>query len=148
MNAAKDLHPAQLASLLHFYADAGVEWLLEEEAIDRIAEMDTLRAAQAGGRRQATPPIERTEAAETPDRAAAPRSAPSQAQPRSTRSTASVAPPVSMPDGQAVSDAEFAAASARSLEELKAAMQAFNGCNLKNSARGLVFADGNPKPDV
>ncbi|MCF3642859.1 uracil-DNA glycosylase, partial [Rhizobium sp. TRM95111] len=25
---------------------------------------------------------------------------------------------------------------------------AFNGCNLKNSARGLVFADGNPKPDV
>ena len=101
MNAARDLHPEQLRSLLHFYADAGVEWLLEEEAVDRIAEFEALRAARG-----------------------------------------------SAPQREAVAEAEFAAGSARSLEELRTAMEAFNGCNLKASARCLVFAAGNPKPSV
>ena len=37
MISANDLSPAELAALLHFHADAGVEWLLEEEAVDRFA---------------------------------------------------------------------------------------------------------------
>ena len=46
MTSVNDLHPDQLRSLLHFYADAGVEWLLEETPVDRIAEMQALKAAQ------------------------------------------------------------------------------------------------------
>jgi len=57
-------------------------------------------------------------------------------------------PNVAIPDSQAVAEAEFAASSARSLEELRTAMEAFNGCNLKTSARCLVFAEGNAKPAV
>ena len=40
------------------------------------------------------------------------------------------------------------AESASSLEELRAALDAFDGCDLKRAARSLVFADGNPAASV
>lgn len=129
MIPVRDLSPAELAALLHFHADAGVEWLLEEEAVDRIAEFEAMRAARG------TP-------AASGDRPAPPRPEP----PRPA--AAAPLPAVAIPDGQAVAEAAFAAESARSLEELRVAMEAFNGCNLKTSARCLVFAEGNPKPRV
>ncbi len=136
MNAAADLHPEQLRSLLHFYADAGVEWLLEEEAVDRIAEFEAMRAARGAAAPRETAPQQQ------PARQAPPR----QEQPRAP-APAPMAN-VAIPDSQAVAEAEFSAGSARSLEELRTAMEAFNGCNLKASARCLVFAEGNAKPSV
>ncbi|MCJ9747816.1 uracil-DNA glycosylase family protein, partial [Neorhizobium sp. SHOUNA12A] len=56
--------------------------------------------------------------------------------------------PVSVPDEQAVASARLAAESARSLDELKTALEAFNGCNLKNGARNTVFASGNPASGI
>jgi len=53
-----------------------------------------------------------------------------------------------VPDEQAVASARFAADSARSLDELKTALEAFNGCNLKNGARNTVFASGNPASGI
>ena len=136
MNAARDLHPEQLRSLLHFYADAGVEWLLEEAAVDRIAEFETMRAARGA-------PAQRDDApAPQPARQAPAR----QEQPRPA--APAPMPNVAIPDSQAIAEAEFAASSARSLEELRTAMEAFGGCNLKASARCLVFAEGNAKPAV
>ncbi len=135
MNAAADLDPGQLRSLLHFYADAGVEWLLEEEAVDRIAEFEAMRAARglaAAAPRETPPPARQQPARQEQPRAPAPAPMPN----------------VAIPDSQAVAEAEFAAGSARSLEELRTAMEAFNGCNLKTSARCLVFAEGNAKPSV
>uniref|UniRef100_UPI0005B80487 uracil-DNA glycosylase n=1 Tax=Ensifer sp. ZNC0028 TaxID=1339236 RepID=UPI0005B80487 len=52
------------------------------------------------------------------------------------------APAVAIPDAQAIEEARFAAESARSLAELRTAMEGFAGCNLRNSARNLVFAEG------
>lgn len=46
---------------------------------------------------------------------------------------------------QAVSDAKAMAAACRTLEELRATMEQFEGCALKPSAMKLVFADGNPQ---
>jgi uracil-DNA glycosylase family 4 len=43
-----------------------------------------------------------------------------------------------------VAEAERAAASAGSLEELRAAMEAFEHCELKRGARTSVFSDGTP----
>lgn len=40
------------------------------------------------------------------------------------------------------------ARAANSLEELRAALEAFDGCPLKDTATNLVFADGNPKARV
>lgn len=137
MNAARDLHPEQLRSLLHFYADAGVEWLLEEEAVDRIAEFEAMRAARGAQPRQEAAPAAQAPARQAPAR-----------QEQARPATPAPMPNVSIPDSQAVSEAEFAAASARSLDELRTAMEGFNGCNLKTSARCLVFAEGNAKPSV
>jgi DNA polymerase len=139
MISANDLSPAELAALLHFHAEAGVEWLLEEEAIDRFAEFEAMKAA-----RRAAAPAPQQQQPEAADRqpiarpgAAAQR--PAAAAPE--RSPASRAQPA-IPDGEAVQQARFAAESARSLAELKIAIEAFNGCNLKNSARSTIFASG------
>jgi len=140
MNAANDLHPDQLRSLLHFYADAGIEWLLEEEPVDRFAEFEAMRAARGlTAQREALPSPERQPARQAPAR---------QEASRPTAAAAAPLPNVAIPDSQAVAEAEFAASSARSLDELRAAMEAFNGCNLKTSARCLVFAEGKAKPAV
>ncbi|AYG58545.1 uracil-DNA glycosylase [Rhizobium jaguaris] len=136
MISANDLTPAELAALLHFHAEAGVEWLLEEEAVDRFAEFEALKASRQGARAvqprvEATPPA--TRPAMQPERRQAAQPAASTMPPRN-------APAI--PDEQAVEQARFAAESARSLSELKTALEAFNGCNLKNSARSTIFASG------
>lgn len=163
MISAFDLDAAELAALLAFHADAGVDWLLEDEPVDRMAEFAAMRAAhaarQAGGAAATRRADQGQETSATdafaPGAAGAPgpaaagrdaaRAAPSRAIPReATPIPASGA----IPDGQAVSDAAFVAASARSLAELKAAMEGFGGCNLKNSARGLVFLEGSQQASV
>jgi len=56
-------------------------------------------------------------------------------------------PPLISPK-TAQSTAVASAHSAQSLEELKAALMAFEGCALKYTATNLVFGDGNPKSRV
>lgn len=62
------------------------------------------------------------------------------------KKTPSIAPLVS--PKAAHSAASASAQSAQSLEELKAALLAFEGCALKYTATNLVFGDGNPKARV
>ena len=137
MISAHDLSPAELAALLAFHGDAGVEWLLEEEPVDRFAEFEAMKAARGNARAAAAD--SRTEVPAQPS----PRQA-SAAAPRESRASAppANAPAVAIPDAQAIEEARFAAESARSLAELRAAMEGFAGCNLRNSARNLVFAEG------
>ncbi|MDI7861234.1 uracil-DNA glycosylase [Rhizobiaceae bacterium n13] len=141
MIAAKDLSAAELASLLHFHADAGVEWLLEDEAVDRFAEFAALEASR-GARSQA--PSVSTAAS----RPAA--SGPAERGARAPAAAARVppAPTLAMPGEQAVAEARSVAAGAGSLDELRGSLEGFAGCNLKNSARTTVFASGNPAAGV
>lgn len=141
MISAQDLSPAELAALLHFHADAGVDWLLEDEPLDRFAEF-------AAGR-QARAPQRSSEPQQPEIRSAPQQAAPS---PRQAARAPASAPPapvnVALPDDQAIASARFAAESARSLLELKTALESFNGCNLKNSARNTVFAEGDPSSGI
>jgi DNA polymerase len=57
-------------------------------------------------------------------------------------------PQPAIPDGEAVQQARFAAESARSLAELRTALEAFNGCNLKHSVRSTIFASGDPASGI
>jgi DNA polymerase len=47
-----------------------------------------------------------------------------------------------------VASARAMAAGAHTLAELRAALEAFEGCPLKKTAQNLVFADGNPAADL
>lgn len=49
---------------------------------------------------------------------------------------------------EAQQDARELAAAAKTVEELKAALEGFKGLALKRTARQIVFADGNPKAKV
>ncbi|MBY3276168.1 uracil-DNA glycosylase [Rhizobium laguerreae] len=154
MISANDLSPAELAALLHFHADAGVEWLLEEEAIDRFAEFEAMKAA----RRPATQAQQQRPVAGeslTPKERSVPgeRQTPPRPGTASLRSAAPAeraasGPQPAIPDGEAVQQARFAAESARSLSELKTAIEAFNGCNLKHSARSTIFASGDAESGI
>ncbi len=123
-----------LRDLLAFYAEAGVDDALADEPIDRFAESarrtpppsEASRAAQAG---QAGGTLSRGE-----------RNAP----PPPPRPAASAA----VPDEAQAAAARQMAASAASLDELRAIMESFEGCNLKATAKSLVFADGNPEADL
>jgi uracil-DNA glycosylase family 4 len=135
MISANDLTPAELAALLHFHADAGVEWLLENEPVDRFAEFEASKAARQGARPQAS--SVNTSVA----------SPPAVSRPVDTGAPTSRSTPA-IPDDRAVAEARLAAESARSLSELKTALEAFNGCNLKNSARSTIFAAGDSRSGI
>ena len=110
-NAARDL--------LDFYAEAGVDALLGEQPVDRLAAADT------------PPP-------RAPQRVATPR-------PDVRPAAAAAAPP--SPDAAAMAARE-AAKSAQTLDELRGILDKFDGCALKATATKLVFADGNPQARV
>ena len=61
------------------------------------------------------------------------------------------APPrtqVAVPDEAQIALARQRAATAATLDELRRQMAEFEGCNLKFTAKNLVFADGNPQADI
>ena len=113
--------PNQAArELLAFYAEAGVDTAVGEQANDLLSQPEP-------------PPI----AATTASRPRAPEA------PISNPPARPSAPPPPSPDA-AVMGAREAARSAASLDELRAILDKFEGCSLKGSASRLVFADGTP----
>lgn len=121
--------PATPAEILRFFAEAGIDYALEEVAQDRFAE--ALRQPSAPVRESRTAPAE-------PARSPRPSHRP-EPQPAARALPAAVVPD----EGQVLAARELAA-SATSLEELRALIAGFDGCNLKATAKNLVFADGNP----
>lgn len=144
MIRAEDLSPRELAALLSFYADSGVEWMLDDAALDRrvlqepAQEAQTTPSARSGHEAAGNRAASRPQPQDRPQSQASPRPAAS----AEAQMAAVAAAGLAVPDENAVNDARFAAESARSLGELREALLAFNGCNLKASARHAIFATG------
>jgi DNA polymerase len=130
--------PKAARELIAFYLDAGVDALVGEEPINRMAEdiaPQRLGAAPAPGSENKTarrvrgqsPPVGANSPAapQTPELPAAPPS----------------------PEA-AVMAAREAARTATTLDELQALLTAFEGCALRATATQLVFADGKPQSRV
>jgi len=113
----------EIRALLAFYAEAGVDEALDDAPVNRFAE--------------AARPAPQPQPARAA-RAALPEAAPPAVRP----ATAAV------PDEAQAALARQLAAAAATLEELREAMAAFDGCNLKSTAKNLVFADGNPEASL
>jgi uracil-DNA glycosylase len=105
--------------LLAFYLEAGVDCALSDEPLDRLTDPDIAQAP-----REAPPP--------------APAKVVGTAAPSFFHGEAPPAPDA------AIASAREAARTAPTLEALRALLQNFDGCALKNTATQLVFADGNP----
>lgn len=122
MNPGHDKSLALAArDLLTFYIEAGVDAVLAEEPANRFAEASVVEAVEAK----------------------------STVEPRSPARDIRSAPPMPAvqappPPDEAIMSARDAAKSAGSLDELRAIMDAFEGCALRKTAKQLVFGDGNP----
>ena len=115
----------QVESLDHHALRALLEWQVELGATEAIGES----------------PVNRYEAPDTPPQPAiaAPAPPPVAAAPR---------PPEKAKEADAVAVARTAAAGAADLDALRAAIAAFDRCELKRGARNTVFSDGNPAARV
>ncbi|MGX8008781.1 uracil-DNA glycosylase family protein [Mesorhizobium sp. ORM8.1] len=151
MTAASPNTSAEIAELLAFYASAGVDDALEDAPINRFAEPKPKPAERL---RPPAAPIAESRPREQP--AAQPRfeAAPPREQPAPGLDARNIPDaPVRMataavPDEAQALLARQLAASASTLEELRQHMAGFDGCNLKFTAKNLVFADGNPNADL
>jgi len=121
-----NLPPEAIADLLRFYAEAGVDEALCEEPVDRFAEpASAKRSSQAStGESKTSPPLARA----TPP--------------------PPLVQPVSVPDEAQAARARELAQNATTLEELRDVVANFDGCNLKLTAKQMVFSDGNPQADL
>lgn len=124
-----------LLALLEWYVGAGVDAVLDDAPVDRFA---ASAAEQAQRRPRPAPPAQRTERA-LPGSAGAPAAA-RQAPPQPSAAPA----PTALSSSDAVMAARTAAASAGTLEALRDLLAGFDGCNLKLTAKNLVFGDGSP----
>ncbi len=125
-----------LEALLRWYVDMGVDLAVDAAPHDRFAEA---AESEAAGRRSAEPP------------AIAASQAPGPKPPLIRQADAPTRRPLdaaALTAEAAVRSAREQAVSATSLEALRALMDAFDGCSLKNSATQLVFADGDPAARV
>lgn len=122
---------ASLVQLLRWYADMGVDCAVDPVPHDRFAD-----SAQQVKTRAA------------PEPAAAPAAPARSAAPLARAASPRDAAPLSLSADHLAQSASEAAASARTLDELREKLLAFEGCGLKATATQLVFADGNPEADI
>lgn len=129
----------RLLALLAWYRDMGVTDALTDEPLDWLARgdqavlapVDVASAARAGGQQHRTPEAG-TQSFRPPSRA------PSSRAPVPARSFAT------LPTAEAEDSARAAAQSATTLEALRAALERFDGCALRTTAKNLCFFRGAP----
>ena len=109
------------------------EALLDDAADDTTVTLSAL-AAPAGANRPATAP-----AVESQEQEPASRTRPSSSLPETAPAPIPAPAPVRQPAAPSPELAGIA-----SLEELRTALEAFEGCALKHTASNMIFADGNP----
>jgi DNA polymerase len=115
-----------IRQLLAFYLEAGVDCALSDEPVNRLVEADIVPVAAPAVTREASSPQPA-------------RGAPALIPPRGE-------PP--LPPDAAIASAREAARTAPTLDALRALLETFDGCALKQTATRLVFADGNPQARV
>ena len=130
-----------MEALLEFYAANGVDCAIDDEPHDRFAEMREARAAKMAAMTQNHHATQNnTQINQKSSPLPAPTSNAREAPARTATQT--------VPDAANVDAARKLANAANTLEDLHAALEQFDGCNLKRTAKSLVFADGNPNAQI
>ena len=157
----EDLERAQFVSLLAWYGELGIDAVLGEEPIDWTARPAAapgeavrarLREAREGaGAAKAAPPAAAPSQPRTFDQSAGPR----RPQPPVRPAIRSEIPTAPMPQERpaaprdpGVQSARSTAAAANSLADLRAALESFDGCALKATARNTCLYRGAERAPV
>jgi len=127
-----------LREIMEWYAQAGVDVLLEDAPVNRFTEV---------------PPPPRVKKPQTsnasPAEFLAKQNATRQATAQNPASSQALSTPsATIPDSAAIESARELAKSAETIDDLKQTLNRFEGCNLKRTAKSLVFSDGNPDARV
>jgi uracil-DNA glycosylase len=121
----ENINAADAIRMLDWQRHGGVDTALRDKPVDRFSQSKAVAAPppEAAVREKAAPPKPPARPANLYENAA-------------------------VPDENAVESARAAAAAADSLEALRAAMERFEGCNLRLTTKNLVFADGNREASI
>lgn len=137
-----DMTREEISSLLRLYQESGLDFPVSDEAINRF-EAEEAKPAETAPTANAP-----TEVGSKSDASDLGTSATIEMDPRKREQDAPPRPVVqassqlSIPNDEVVAQAVAAAAAAQDLDALKATIEAFEGCNLKRSARSTVFEGG------
>ncbi len=142
----------QLEALLDFYLASGIDASVGDHPVDWYA-LTKEHAEQAQQSRMA--PQTPSAPASAPWQSQVPNQSPSVEKPVA-HAERQVAPALSrgpiehaaVPDDAAIMAARDLASAANTLEDLRACLESFEGCNLKRTAKKLVFSDGSPEGRV
>lgn len=133
-----------LLDALKWQIEAGADEAIGERPLDRTAKSDGAAAAPPPARPAATAGGLAESAARPPAKApAAPATRPAGPHPAPSRQAASLTS-----TGEAQASAQRLAAAAKSIPEIRAALEAFEGCPLKATATNLCLYDGNPAAKI
>ncbi|MES0880095.1 uracil-DNA glycosylase [Roseibium sp. SCPC14] len=122
-----------------FLGDDPVDWFeLTNEQLRQRQQAQSVQALPHANRGQPDPGSQRAQQSFAANPAQARTPPPAVARPAPAGQAAVI------PDKEIVSAARDLAASAATLDDLRACLEAFDGCNLKLTAKKLVFSDGNP----
>ncbi len=133
--------------LISFYLDAGVDALVGEAPIDRFADLAQSPAVSLGSPPAGEAGAKRREGGDggSPAMRKGPSSLPLKGGGNSMTGLPGAGIAAAPPSPEAaVMAARAAANTAKTLDELRALLEAFEGCMLRATATQLVFADGNP----
>ena len=137
------LPPFSITEISNWYQHIGVDVALEDKPIDRFAQSRVLKGEHDARRKSKKSGVGTVSASSK--RSVFPPSNPGSS--LTSGGTLGMHHAI-LPDKNAIADARQKANSAQNLEELRSIMTSFEGCNLRFTARNLVFADGNPKADL
>ena len=115
--------------ILDWYRDVGVDLALEDNPVDRFTEVPPHPVQMT-----ARPKLDSIQID------VATKSQQSPIEPGRSQAA--------LPDGAAIKTAQELAASANDIDTLRKVMEGFEGCNLRLTAKTLVFADGNPESRI
>ena len=130
--------PLSPRELLEWYLEAGVDETIGDAPVNRYLEPPAIRATASAARN--SPPL-----APAPPQVSAPPSHGMEDAPSAAPARAPAKPAAA---DQALQSAWSLAASAMTVEELRRALEEFDGCGLKKTATNLVLGDGNPEARV
>ena len=142
MTSAARNQPPDLRDLLAFYAEAGAYDALVEEPVNRFEE-NKRPAVEAAPHPLPVNNGERESPTLMP-----PSPRPSRGEGKGEGPMPTSHPKAAVPDGAQAALARELAANSATLDELREHMARFEGCNLKFTAKNMVFADGNPDAAV